>query len=57
MIRIYDDEEILKLFKIKRRTLTYLIQTKQIPFFLVGKKRIVRFEENALLEWMKQKSE
>ena len=57
MIKVYDDTEMLKLLKIKRRTLIYLIQTRQIPFFLVGKKRIVRFEENAILAWMKEKSE
>ena len=46
--------EVAEFFKIKKRTIDYLVSTQQIPFFRLGK-RGVRFSRTRLLDWARER--
>ena len=51
-MNILTREEVAKRFKMSRATLDYLVATNQIPFSRVSK-RMVRFDEDRLMEWFR----
>ena len=53
MIEVLIKQEVSEIFQIPKRTIDYLVLTKQIPFFRVGK-RSVQFEAGRLREWTRE---
>jgi hypothetical protein len=51
---ILNHKEVVEIFKLNSRTLSYLVATGQIPFSRLGK-RMVRFSREALEAWFKKR--
>jgi len=54
MDEVLTTKEAAELLKMPKRTISYLIQTNQIPFCRVGK-RTVKFSKDRLWEWFKER--
>ena len=47
-------KEAAEMLKLPKRTLDYLVATRQVPYSRIGK-RSVRFTRSRLMEWMRER--